>query len=86
MPWQGRCGDPLAALLGAPRARILRRLDRALTAGGVAKELAFGPSAASHHLGVLEQAGLIDRQREGRRVLIHRTARGTRLLALYEDH
>ena len=83
--WQGPAGDPLVALLGVPRTLILQRLDRPMTAGGVAQALAFGPSAASHHITVLERAGLIHRKREGRRIVIYRTARGARLLALYED-
>lgn len=85
MPWQSLSGDPLVALLGAPRALILRRLDRPMSSGDVAQGLAFGPGAASHHLTVLERAGLIDRSREGQRVLIRRTARGARLVALYDD-
>jgi len=84
-PWQGLAGDPLVALLGAPRTLILRRLDRPMSSEDVAQGLAFRPGAASHHLSVLERAGLIDRNRQGQRVLIRRTARGARLLALYED-
>jgi DNA-binding MarR family transcriptional regulator len=38
----------------------------------------------THHLTALERAGLILREPDGRRVLAHRTARGTTLLALYE--
>jgi DNA-binding MarR family transcriptional regulator len=45
----------------------------------------FSPSGITHHLGALEGAGLIARERLGRRVLVHRTTRGTRLLALYES-
>ncbi len=85
MPWHGSSGDPLVALLGVPRTLILQRLEQPMSLGEIARRLAFGPSAASHHIAVLEQAGLIDRQREGRRVLIRRTPRGMRLLALYED-
>jgi hypothetical protein len=38
----------------------------------------------SHHLTVLEHAGLARRERRGRQVIVHRTARGTDLLHLYE--
>jgi len=74
----------LEALVGPQRAKILLRLDRAATAGELAEMLYAGPSLASHHLRVLEAAGLITRAREGRKVSVRRTARGTELVALYE--
>ena len=75
---------PLDELLGTPRADILRRLDRPMSAGGLADELLFTPSAISHHLKALERTGLVVRERDGQRVLVHRSARGTALLHLYE--
>jgi DNA-binding transcriptional ArsR family regulator len=74
----------LEALLGAQRALILRKLDRPMTAGRIADALRAVPSAASHHLTILERAGLVDRERQGRHVLVRRTARGSEVLALYE--
>ena len=74
----------LAALLGPQRARILLRLDRPATPGELAELLHAVPSMASHHLRALEAAGLITRTREGRRVRVRRSARGTELVALYE--
>jgi DNA-binding transcriptional ArsR family regulator len=74
----------LEALLGPQRARVLRQLDDPMLAGEIAYTLIAAPSAASHHLAILERAGLVRRERQGRRVLVHRTARGTQLLALYE--
>jgi DNA-binding transcriptional ArsR family regulator len=74
----------LEALLGAPRAEILRSLDRARSAGQIARALQLSPATVTHHLTALERAGLILREPDGRRVLAHRTARGTTLLALYE--
>ena len=74
----------LEALIGMQRARLLRQLDRPLSAGKIAESLITVPSAASHHLAMLERAGLVFRERRGRHVLVHRTVRGTRLLALYE--
>jgi DNA-binding transcriptional ArsR family regulator len=79
-----RAGRALDALLGAPRADILRRLDRPATAGQLADELLFTPAAISHHLKALERAGLAMRERFGQRVLVHRSARGTALLHIYE--
>jgi DNA-binding MarR family transcriptional regulator len=43
------------------------------------------PSAATHHVGALETAGLVVRERDGRRVMVHRTSRGTRLVGLYDE-
>jgi DNA-binding transcriptional ArsR family regulator len=74
----------LDALLGAPRALILRQLERPMTAGKLADALVAVPSAASHHLGVLERAGLVARERQGQHVLVRRTVRGSEILALYE--
>jgi DNA-binding transcriptional ArsR family regulator len=74
---------PLVALLGAPRAAILQRLDSPTPPGRLARALLLSPSAITHHLTALERAGLITRERNGRHVLVHRTARGTTLLHLY---
>jgi DNA-binding transcriptional ArsR family regulator len=74
----------LDALLGAPRARILTRLDRPATAGDLAEILDSGRSLVSHHLRALEAAGLITRARQGRNVWVRRSARGTQLAAMYE--
>lgn len=76
--------DALESLLGARRALILRMLDRPRTAGAIAEALGAVPSAATHHVAALEAAGLVARERRGQHVQVHRTARGTALLALYE--
>jgi DNA-binding transcriptional ArsR family regulator len=76
--------DGLEALIGIQRTLILRHLDRPTFAGKLAELLIAVPSAVSHHLAILERAGLVYREREGWRVRVHRTARGTELLALYE--
>jgi DNA-binding transcriptional ArsR family regulator len=73
----------LEALLGRPRATIVCMLDRPLTAGELAERLGQVPSGITHHLTVLESAGLVARQRDGQSVLVRRTARGAGLLALY---
>jgi DNA-binding transcriptional ArsR family regulator len=73
----------LEALLGATRAEVLRSLDRPTSAGRIARALDLSPSAVTHHLIALERAGLILREPTGRHVLVHRTPRGTALLALY---
>jgi DNA-binding transcriptional ArsR family regulator len=76
--------DRLAALLGIRRATVLRLLDRPATAGAVAAALQAVPSAATHHVRALEAAGLVFRERAGQHVRVHRTDRGTALLALYD--
>jgi DNA-binding transcriptional ArsR family regulator len=75
----------LEALLGIPRAQILRGLDRPTSIGRLADALRAVPSAATHHVGALEEAGLVARERSGRRVLVRRTALGEALLELYRD-
>jgi DNA-binding transcriptional ArsR family regulator len=83
-------GDPivvparLEALVGLQRARLLRTLDRPRTVGELARTLIAVPSAATHQVSTLEAAGLVVRERDGQRVLVHRTARGSRLIELYE--
>jgi DNA-binding transcriptional ArsR family regulator len=52
----------LEGLLGSQRALILRRLDRPFTAGRIAELLFAVPSAASHHIAILERAGLVARE------------------------
>lgn len=80
---RARNGDSLAALLGEPRAGLLRRLEQPVTPGSLAESMIYAPSAISHHLHTLEKAGLVERERHGRHILVHRTGRGTALLNLY---
>jgi DNA-binding transcriptional ArsR family regulator len=75
----------LEALLGIPRAQILRALSGPTMIGRLAETLQAVPSAATHHVGALEAAGLVERDRRGRNVLVRRTARGEALLELYEE-
>jgi DNA-binding transcriptional ArsR family regulator len=77
-------GDSLTALLGEPRAGLLRRLEQPVTPGSLAESMIYAPSAISHHLHALEKAGLVERERHGRHILVHRTGRGTALLNLYD--
>jgi DNA-binding transcriptional ArsR family regulator len=74
----------IEALIGQPRAALLEQLDAPRTAGELADLLHLAPSGVTFHLRNLEAAGLIARVRHGRNVIVHRTARGTQLLALYE--
>jgi DNA-binding transcriptional ArsR family regulator len=54
------------------------------TAGVLAREVSLAPSAVTHHLAMLERAGLVRREKVGRRVVVHRSKRGTALLNLYD--
>jgi DNA-binding transcriptional ArsR family regulator len=73
----------LEALLGIPRAQILKTIGSPASIGTLAQALRAVPSAATHHVAALEAAGLVTRDRRGRNVLVRRTARGEALLQLY---
>ncbi|MCX5197158.1 helix-turn-helix domain-containing protein [Streptomyces sp. NBC_00249] len=69
----------LAALLGAPRARLLSALDEPLPTVELARRFRVTPSAVSQHLRVLHAAGLVTRARDGRLVLYRRSPLGDQL-------
>ncbi|WP_285667540.1 winged helix-turn-helix domain-containing protein [Actinorhabdospora filicis] len=71
--------DALALTLGGVRAAILRAAGRGVTAGEAAREAGCSPGTATYHCARLEGAGLITRERRGRRVLLRRTERGDAL-------
>jgi DNA-binding transcriptional ArsR family regulator len=75
----------LEGLLGIQRTQILRALRRPASIGTLADILHAVPSAATHHVNALQAAGLVERHRHGRNVLVDRTARGEALLELYDD-
>jgi hypothetical protein len=70
----------LEALLGAPRARLLRLLAEPMSTIDIARRLTVTPSAVSQHLRVLHDAGLVSRARAGRYVLYRRSELGDRLV------
>lgn len=74
----------LEALLGQVRARLLSRLEGPVTVSRLAEELQTVPSAITYHVRTLETAGLVRRARRGQFVEVERTARGRRLIELYE--
>ncbi|MFD9499474.1 ArsR/SmtB family transcription factor [Streptomyces sp. NPDC060035] len=69
-----------AQLIGASRAELLRMLDRPMTTMDIAAALRLAPSTASRHATVLREAGLLLSQRQGVRVLHHRTRLGRAVL------
>jgi hypothetical protein len=70
----------LAALLGRPRATLVRMLDEPLPTSELARRLAVTPSAVSQHLQVLHAGGLVTRARDGRTVLYRRSALADQLV------
>jgi DNA-binding transcriptional ArsR family regulator len=60
--------DPLAAVLGATRARVLRALTDGHTTSGLARTLGISPASASTHASVLRDAGLVTSRRQGQSV------------------
>jgi DNA-binding transcriptional ArsR family regulator len=74
----------LEALLGIPRARILRELDEPASNNRLATVLQTVPSAATHHVSALSAAGLVIRDRSSGSLRVRRTARGDALVALYD--
>ncbi|MEU9061787.1 helix-turn-helix domain-containing protein [Streptomyces sp. NPDC048430] len=59
---------------------LLRMLDRPMTTMDIAAALRLAPSTASRHATVLREAGLLLSQRQGVRVLHHRTGLGRAVL------
>jgi hypothetical protein len=66
----------LAALIGAPRARLLRLLGEPMPTVEIARRLKVTPSAVSQHLKVLHATGLVTRVRDRRHVLYRRSPLG----------
>jgi DNA-binding transcriptional ArsR family regulator len=72
--------DPLSALVGKTRARLLVTLGLPRTTTQLAAQLGLSPPAVSQHLKVLKDAALVTGRRRGRMVLYQRTAAATTLL------
>ncbi|MDJ0460329.1 hypothetical protein [Streptomyces sp. H27-C3] len=77
-----RARDPLEAVLGVVRARVMRLAHRGLTMGEVSSLLCCAPGATTHHCKLLEAAGLVRRKRQGQQVRLLLTRRGERLLGV----
>ncbi len=77
----GGAEEAAAALLGAPRVRLLNALRSPATTTALARRLGVTPSAVSQHLAVLHRGGLVDKRRTGRIVLYQVTALGLALLS-----
>lgn len=73
--------ESLAALVGRPKAALLKALETPESTGALARVLGVTPGAVSQHLGVLAACGLVTRTRAGRNVLYARSELGDRLAA-----
>lgn len=76
--------EALETLLGAQRAKLVRRLVVPATTGELAAGFGVTPSAVSQQLGWLRQAGLVATQRRGQRVYHELSGAGRGLLEAYE--
>ena len=74
-------GDPLAAVLGTTRARVLRALADERTTSGLARVLGISLASASTHAAVLRDAGLVTSRRQGQSVRHTLTSLGARWTA-----
>jgi DNA-binding transcriptional ArsR family regulator len=72
--------EPLSGLLGITRAAILRDLDLPRTTTELGGRHGLAPSTVSHHLGVLLNAGLVVRSRQGALVRYLRSDQGDELV------
>ena len=70
----------LAALIGAPKARLLALLAEPLPTIELARRLRVTPGAISQHLRTLYESGLLTRTRDGRQVRYGRSDLGDRLV------
>lgn len=73
----------LEIALGEGRARVLRVLSTPANTGEIGRQLEITAGAASQHLSRLNQAGLVEPRRSGRRVYYYLTQRGEQLLTLF---
>ena len=79
VPLPGDRQDPLPAVLGQTRSRVLRLLADEHTTSEVARLAQISPASASAHLTVLRAAGLTTTMRDGARARHRRTSLGTLL-------
>ena len=76
----GAASGAVEELLGPARARLLDALRSPATTSALALRFGVTPSAISQHLAVLHRGGLVDRQRNGRKVLYQASELGLALL------
>jgi DNA-binding transcriptional ArsR family regulator len=72
--------DPLALLLGATRAAVLRALRQPHTTTTLARHVGISPASASDHATTLRAAGLVTSDRQGKAVIHRISELGSALL------
>ena len=79
--------DAFGALSQETRLDIFRRLIREfpepMAAGDLARDLSVPPSTLSAHLGILNRAGLVKAERQGRMILYAADTEGARALLTF---
>jgi len=78
----GAESDPLAAILGATRAAVLRLLSTEHTTGDIARQLGISAASASAHSTALRAARLISSRRDGKAMIHRATVLGLDLIGL----
>jgi DNA-binding transcriptional ArsR family regulator len=79
VPPPGGHQDPLPAILGQTRSRVLRLLADEHTTSEIARLAQISPASASGHVAALRAAGLTTTTRDGARARHRRTSLGTLL-------
>ncbi len=83
-----QASDPLdnglEIALGAGRAQVLQNLHTPSSTSELASRLSVTAGAVSQHLSKLQQAGLVEPHRSGKRVYYHLTTRGAQLLTVFD--
>jgi len=82
-PVDGQEGRAIQALLGSTRARVILALRAHMATTDLAGILDVAESSVSYHLGHLRRAGLVEWNREGRRVVYRLSTLGAGLLGLW---
>jgi DNA-binding transcriptional ArsR family regulator len=72
-------GEPLSAVLGESRARVMLSVQTVATTTDLADQLGLSAATISHHLSALREQGLVEAERYGRHVYYRMTMRGRRL-------
>ncbi|GAA1662661.1 hypothetical protein GCM10009765_10180 [Fodinicola feengrottensis] len=75
--------DPLSVLVGTVRATLLRGLSRPMSMSDAATLASCSATTMTHHCHYLERAGLIERRRRQRSIMIHRSPRGDGLVDIF---
>lgn len=77
--------ESLEIALGTGRARVLQSLTTPLNTGEIARLLNITSAGVSQHLARLQQAGLVEPHRSGKRVYYQLTRRGANLLNVFDQ-